>query len=116
ELVHEHVSGLANSKRAICRLILDRGIPPAVVMHHMRSRGQVQSYTPGLERKHDEGNRLVLLEATNQTLAPADLGPAVEKETEPRTEQQSARIRPQDTPQPLLGGGPGTASARAQRG
>ena len=33
ELVHEHVLGLADAKRAVCGLILDGRIPPAVEVH-----------------------------------------------------------------------------------
>ena len=54
ELVHQHVLGLADAKRAIGRLILDRRIPPAIEMHDVRGGGEVEPGAAGLEREDEE--------------------------------------------------------------
>src|SRR5207245_5943055 len=83
ELVHEHVRGLTDAERAICRLILDRGIPPAVEVNHMRRGREVEPRAAGLERQDEERHGLVLLKPPHQRLAFLDVRPAVQDEPGP---------------------------------
>ena len=49
ELVHLDILGLSHPISAVGRLILDRGVPPAVEVEHMVRRGQIQTYAAGLD-------------------------------------------------------------------
>ncbi len=46
ETVDLHLPCLAYAVGAVRRLILDRGVPPAIVMKDMICRGEVQGSTP----------------------------------------------------------------------
>ena len=50
-------------------LVLDRGVPPAVVEHHVARRGEVQAGAAGLERQHQRARALTRLEAFDHRVA-----------------------------------------------
>ena len=83
ELVDQHIPFLANAKRSIRGLVLDRGIPPAIEVHHVRSGGQVQPAAPGLERDHKERRASVLLKLIDKLGAPANRRAAVQYQPGP---------------------------------
>ena len=80
ELVHQHIFGLSDTECAVRGLVFNSRIPPAVEVNHVRRGGQVQSGAAGLERQHEERHVVVLLEPTDQILALADRGLAVQHE------------------------------------
>ena len=49
ELVHQHVLRLPEAERAVGRLVFDRRIPPAIEVHDMRGRRQVEASAARLE-------------------------------------------------------------------
>ena len=53
ELVHLHMARLADTEGAVRRLILDGGVPPAIVVEHMIRRRQVEPDAAGLQRKNE---------------------------------------------------------------
>ena len=80
ELVHQHVLGLPDAEGAIGGLILDRGIPPAVEVHDVRGRGEVEAGAAGFQGQHEEGHRLVFLKLAHQCRALLDRCLAVQDE------------------------------------
>ena len=56
EFVHHDAAGLADAEGAIGGLVLDGGVPPAVVVEDVRGAGEVEAEAAGFERE-DEGLR-----------------------------------------------------------
>src|SRR5208283_6127894 len=77
---HQDIAFLADAEGAVGRLVLDRWVPPAVEMHDMRGRRQIEARAAGLERKDEERDGLVLLERLHQRPALAHRRPAAERE------------------------------------
>src|SRR5450759_2520666 len=85
ELVHLDVLGLPNAGGAVGRLLLDRGIPPAIHVEDVRGAGQIESRAAGAQREHEERGRfLVFLEA------PHHLGPRVPRDRAVQEEHLAA--------------------------
>src|SRR5271157_192431 len=74
ELVYQHILVLSNAERAVRSLVLNRGVPPAIEVDHVRSGGKIEARTPGLEREHEEPHRFVFLKPSHQILSPLHLG------------------------------------------
>src|ERR1051326_3994344 len=69
-LVYLNVFCLADAKGAICCLIFDGRIPPAVVVKNVVGPGQVETGATGLERQNEDGRSIgVVLELRNQAVA-----------------------------------------------
>ena len=80
ELVHLHRAHLADAERAVGRLILNRGIPPTVVVEHVIRRGEVQPQSARLERQHEDRHSAIgSLEAIDESLALVRRRPAVQE-------------------------------------
>ena len=77
ETVRDHGVGLADAPRAVARLVLDRGVPPAVVQHDVVGRGEVQARAAGLERQHEHAGTLAGLEVVDHLVAHRARQPAV---------------------------------------
>ena len=58
QAVADHGAGLADAPRAVARLVLDRGVPPAVVEHDVARGGEVQPGAAGLQREHERARAL----------------------------------------------------------
>ena len=64
-------------------LLFNSRVPPSIEMDDVRSRGEIEPSAAGLDRQHEERDRFVFLEATDQIFAPFDLGFAVQDEPGP---------------------------------
>ena len=53
QAVADHGVGLADAPRAVAGLVLDGGVPPAVVEHDVVGGGEVEPGAAGLERQHE---------------------------------------------------------------
>ena len=91
ELVDQHVLRLSDAERPVGGLVLDRRVPPAIEVHHVRGGREVEPRAAGLERQHEERHRLVFLEALDQLLALLHLGPAMQHQ--PGTAEHPAQER-----------------------
>ncbi len=69
ELMDQHVAFLTDAKRPVGRLVLDRRIPPAIEVDHVRCGSQVQAGPAGLERQDEERRPVVALELIDNGLA-----------------------------------------------
>ncbi|MNR33692.1 hypothetical protein D3C85_1513840 [compost metagenome] len=74
--MHLHVTRLADPEGAVRRLILDGGIPPAIVVEHMIRRRQVEPDAAGLQRKNEHISLLLVrqgrvLEVRDHLIAPS---------------------------------------------
>src|SRR5687767_4917682 len=78
ELVNQNVLRLPHTERTVRCLVFDGRVPPAVEMHDVRCRGQVKPGAAGLQGKHEEAYRLILLKAAHQILALLYLGIAMQ--------------------------------------
>src|SRR5208282_922702 len=72
DAVHEHVALLANAIGAIGSLVLDRRIPPAIEMHHMRSAREIEPGAAGLDRENEKRRALVFLKRLDEVAAFGD--------------------------------------------
>src|SRR5258708_24446470 len=77
--MHEDVLALANAEGAVCSLIFDRGVPPAIEVEDMVRFGQIQAdaTSPQRENKHRRFG-LGILKLGNHPLPPCHTGPAVQ--------------------------------------
>ncbi len=83
ELVDDDVPLLPDPEGPVGRLVLDGRVPPAVEVDHLGGRRQVEAGAAGAERQHEEGDRLVGLEALDERHALLHRGLAVEHEAGP---------------------------------
>ncbi len=74
-----HGTVLPDAPGPIAGLVLDRRVPPAVVVHHVGGAGEVEPRAPCLERE-DERVGLAGLEAVDDLLAPGHPQGAVQEE------------------------------------
>ena len=79
--MYQDVFFLADPEGPIGRLALDRRVPPAVEMDHVRGRGQIQPGSSGLQRQHEERDILVLLELLHEGASLPDRGLAVQDQS-----------------------------------
>src|SRR5579871_1211903 len=54
EFVNLHVLALADAEGAVGGLVLDGGVPPAIIVKHVIGRRQVESHAAGLQREDEE--------------------------------------------------------------
>ena len=59
-------AGLADAPRAVAGLVLDRGVPPAVVEHDVAGGGEVEPGAAGLQRQHERARALGRLEVVDR--------------------------------------------------
>src|SRR5262249_20714287 len=79
----QHIPILPDSKRPVCSLIFHCWIPPPIEMHDMGGGGKIESGAACLDRQHEKGNALVLLELAYEILALLDFGLAGEDDARP---------------------------------
>ncbi len=74
------VTALADPVRTVRRLVLDRRVPPAVVVDHVARRGEVQPGASGLEREHQHRHGAFgRLELRDELITPGSGHAAVEE-------------------------------------
>ena len=83
ELVDEHVFLLADAKGPVGGLVFDGGVPPAVEMHDVRSRRQIEARAAGFERQDKKRRPLFGLKRLHQFPAFFHRRAAVEDQPRP---------------------------------
>src|ERR1700756_2373870 len=81
KLMHQDVPLLADTKRTVSRLIFHGRVPPAIVVDHMGSGGEIQTRPTRLEREHEKGRQLIFLESLDQFPAPGYRSATMEHQT-----------------------------------
>ena len=69
QLVHEHRAALADAPGPVGGLVLDRRVPPAVVVDHLARRREVEPGAPGLERHQEQRGSGTILELGDEPVA-----------------------------------------------
>ena len=78
--MHEHPALLADAIRAVRRLALDGGVPPAIEVDHVAGAREVETGTTGFQRQNEEGRAVLPLKLLDETHALLDLRFAGEHE------------------------------------
>ena len=84
---------MANAISAIGSLALDRRIPPAIEMHHMRSAGQIEPGAAGLDRENEKRRALVFLKCLDEVTAFGDRRVAMESKAWTRRFRKTSERR-----------------------
>ena len=79
QLVHEHRLGLPDAPRPVGGLVFDGGVPPPVVVHHSRCRGEVQARAARLQRHEQQRRGGALLELGHHAVATLTCDAAVQE-------------------------------------